>query len=281
MGPKATPIIRDMGGHDRVMIESGLGIWSVAVPAALFAALAIAESWRPRRQLVLGRYPRWFTHAIFFAVNAAAGRLLALIIIVGSAAAWAEKAQFGLFHMTSWPWWLEALLAFIIFDFAVWFQHLMMHRFSILWRMHKVHHSDRDLDASSALRFHPFELILSTFYKSAWVALLGVPLLTALLFELWLNANALFNHSNIRLPGRLDRIIRPFLVTPDMHFVHHSVVISEQNRNFGFALSCWDRIFGTYQAEAVSGQAQQTVGLAEAQDASPGKAAWSLLLPLR
>jgi sterol desaturase/sphingolipid hydroxylase (fatty acid hydroxylase superfamily) len=263
------------------MIDSGLGIWSIAVPAALFAMLAIIEMLRPRRTLVLGRHPRWLTHAIFFGVNAVVGRLLAFVVIVGTAAAWAVQAGFGLFNLTSWPYWLEALLAFIILDFAVWFQHLIMHRFSFLWRMHKVHHSDRDLDASSALRFHPFELILSTWYKSALVALLGVPVLVALLFEFWLNANALFNHSNIRLPRFLDRLIRPILVTPDMHFVHHSIVAGEQNKNFGFALSLWDRLFGTYQREAAAGQDKQIVGLSEAQDAKPGEALWSLSLPLR
>ena len=263
------------------MIESGLGIWSIAVPAALFAILAIAEYWRPRRPLVLGRHPRWITHGIFFVVNVAAGRLLAFVIVVSSAAAWAQQARFGLFHLTSWPWWVEALCAFILLDFAVWLQHRAMHKFPLLWRMHKVHHSDRDLDASSALRFHPIELIVSTLYKSALVMLLGVPLLIALSFELWLNANALFNHSNIRLPAKIDRWLRPILVTPDMHFVHHSVVISEQDSNFGFALSCWDRIFGTYRAEAAAGQAGQTVGLEEAQDGSPGRAGWSLMLPFR
>ena len=230
---------------------------------------------------MLGRNPRWITHAIFFAVNAATGRLLAFILVVGSAALWAQNAQFGLFYLTSWPFWLEALLAFIILDFAVWFQHVIMHRLPILWRMHKVHHTDRDLDASSALRFHPFELIVSTFYKSAWVVLLGVPVLVALAFEIWLNANALFNHSNIKLPRWLDRIIRPVIVTPDMHFVHHSIVISEQNKNFGFALTWWDRMFGSYQAEASSGEDNQIVGLEEVQDDAPGKAMWSLLFPLR
>jgi sterol desaturase/sphingolipid hydroxylase (fatty acid hydroxylase superfamily) len=263
------------------MIDSGLGIMGIAIPAALFALLAIIEVFRPRRALLLGRHPRWLTHAIFLGVNAAIGRLLALFVVVGTAAAWAAEARFGLLYLTSWPLWLEALLAFAILDFAVWFQHLIMHRFPFLWAMHKVHHSDRDLDASSALRFHPFELILSTLYKSACVALLGVPVLVALLFELWLNANALFNHSNIRLPRALDRLIRPILVTPDMHFVHHSIVADEQNRNFGFALSLWDRLFGTYQHEAASGQESQIVGLSEAQDTKPGGALWSLLLPLR
>jgi sterol desaturase/sphingolipid hydroxylase (fatty acid hydroxylase superfamily) len=263
------------------MLSPGLGIWSVAIPAGVFALLAILETLWPRRVLALGRHPRWFTHAIFFICNAITGRLLAFIIVVGSAAAWASNAQFGLLHMTSWPFWIEAGLAFIALDFAIWFQHVMMHRHPILWRMHKVHHSDRDLDVSSALRFHPFEIIVSTLYKSALVILLGVPIIPALLFELWLNANALFNHSNIALPRWLDHKLRLILVTPDWHFVHHSINTREQNKNFGFALSCWDRLAGLYQAEAESGRDDQIVGLAEAQDDQPGKAIWSLSLPLR
>jgi sterol desaturase/sphingolipid hydroxylase (fatty acid hydroxylase superfamily) len=138
-----------------------------------------------------------------------------------------------------------------------------------------VHHSDRDLDATTALRFHPFELIVSTLYKSAWVALLGVPVLVALAFELWLNLNALFNHSNIKLPPRADNWLRRLLVTPDMHLVHHSIISSDQRRNYGFALTIWDRIFGTYAAH----QSEQPVGLASVQDQRPAKVIWSLTQP--
>ena len=266
-------------------MNNGLGLWAAAVPALVFAILALSEQVRPRRKLALGRHPRWITHAVFFITNAAVGRAMAYIVVVGGpivgAETWAAANGFGLFNLTSWPWWVEAALAVILLDFAVWFQHLMLHRIGFLWRMHKVHHSDRDLDASSALRFHPLELIVSTLYKSVLVGLLGVPVLTALLFELWLNANALFNHSNLSLPKWTDRMIRPILVTPDMHFVHHSIVVGEQNKNYGFAISAWDRLFGTYLAEAASGQDRQIVGLAEAQDGAPGRAGWSMLLPFR
>ena len=262
------------------MIEAGLGIYAIAIPALLLVLLSVAELIWPRRQLVLGRYPRWITHALFFVTNAVVGRLLSLVIVVGIAANWAATNNFGLLYLTDWPWLIEAALAFIVLDFAVWLQHLAMHRFPLLWRMHKVHHSDRDLDATTALRFHPFELIVSTFYKSAWVALLGVPVLVALAFELWLNANALFNHSNIRLPRRLDNIIRYFIVTPDMHLVHHSVIPGEQHRNYGFALTIWDRLFGTYATESVAGRDKQQIGLAEVADNRPSGFIWSMKLPL-
>jgi sterol desaturase/sphingolipid hydroxylase (fatty acid hydroxylase superfamily) len=178
------------------------------------------------------------------------------------------------------PFWVEAAIAFIILDLAVWFQHFLMHRNPLLWRMHAVHHSDRDLDVTTALRFHPFELIVSTFYKSAIVALLGVPLLIALAFELWLNANALFNHSNIRLPRRFDRMLRLFLVTPDVHLLHHSTLVDEQKHNFGFALTLWDRLFGTYQAESIFGAENQKIGLAEIDDARPSAFIWSMKQPM-
>ena len=202
------------------------------------------------------------------------------MLVVAVAANWAEQNQFGLFNNVDLPWWLETGLAFIILDFAVWLQHLALHRVPLLWRAHSVHHSDRDLDATTALRFHPFELIVSTLYKSAWVALLGVPVFVALVFELWLNANALFNHSNIRLPGSVDRWLRRILVTPDMHLVHHSTLVDEQRHNFGFALTIWDRLFGTYASESAAGRDGQTIGIAEFTDDRPAKFGWSMKQPL-
>jgi sterol desaturase/sphingolipid hydroxylase (fatty acid hydroxylase superfamily) len=257
------------------MIEAGLGITAIAIPALLMVVLAAAEIIWPRRALVLGRYPRWLTHILFFLTNAVVGRLLSFILVVGVAAAWASKNQFGLLNLSEWPWLVEAAIAFVILDFAVWLQHLAMHRYPVLWRMHAVHHSDRDLDVTTALRFHPFELVFSTIYKSIWVALLGVPVIVVLLFELWLNANALFNHSNIRLPQTVDRLLRKILVTPDMHLIHHSIDRKDQNRNFGFALTIWDRIFKTY-ANAAHAQA---IGLESLQDRRPGRLWWSMKQP--
>ena len=268
------------------MIESGgpalpYGIWAAALPIAAFVIFALWEFLTPRRTLVLGRKPRWITHGIFFAINAALGRALLSLVTVAGAAAWAQQHAFGLFHLTSWPAWTEILLAFVALDLAVWLQHVLMHKSPFLWRMHKVHHSDRDLDVSSALRFHPFELAVSVLYKSAWVAALGVPVETAVAFEIWLGVNALFNHSNIALPRPIDGFLRKVLVTPDYHFVHHSVRKIEQNTNFGFALTAWDRLAGYYQAKSADGNDKQVVGLIEKQDERPGQAIWSLMLPLR
>jgi sterol desaturase/sphingolipid hydroxylase (fatty acid hydroxylase superfamily) len=262
------------------MIQAGLGLYAIAIPALLLVILAGAEAIWPRRALVLGRNPRWRTHALFFVSNAAMGRLLSFLVVVGVAANWADTHQFGALNVVALPFWAEAAIAFIILDFTVWFQHFLMHRSPLLWRMHAVHHSDRDLDVTTALRFHPFELIISTFYKSAIVALLGVPLLVALAFELWLNANALFNHSNIRLPRKLDRMLRSFLVTPDMHLVHHSNLVDDQKHNFGFALTVWDRLFGTYRTESILGAENQKIGLSDINDARPSGFIWSMKQPM-
>lgn len=254
---------------------------AILVPAVLFIILASTEIFLPRRKLNLSRKGRWFTHAIFLGTNNIIGRLLVFLIIVPSAANWANENQFGLFHWIDTGFWVAAILSVILLDFAVWFQHRIMHKHPLLWRLHSVHHSDRDLDVTSALRFHPLELIVSTLYKSACVILLGVPLEVAIFFEIWLNANAMFNHSNIKLPHKLDAIMRVLIVTPDMHIVHHTTHMNEQNSNYGFALSIWDRLFNSYNAQPRDGHDGLIIGLEEAQDAGPSQPIWSLLLPFR
>jgi sterol desaturase/sphingolipid hydroxylase (fatty acid hydroxylase superfamily) len=261
-------------------MEGGVAFAITALPVTMFVAVALAEWLRPRRALVLGRFPRWITSALFLAANRATIWLMAWIIAIPTAAAWAGVNSFGLFNLVSWPLWVEIIAAFILLDLAMWVQHLATHKIPILWRMHKVHHVDRDLDVSTAIRFHPFEIIVSTAWKALCVALLGVPVLVALAFEAWLGANALFNHGNIALPRWLDRLIRPVLVTPDMHLVHHSTELSEQQSNYGFALTIWDRLFGTYTAEARTGRDAQRIGLAEVQDNRPGGFIWSAKFPV-
>jgi sterol desaturase/sphingolipid hydroxylase (fatty acid hydroxylase superfamily) len=257
------------------------GYWIALIPVGLFALLAIAELLFPRRALVLAKLCRWRTHGIFFLCNSVLGRAIAPFIAVSSAALWAQSSGFGLLNLASWPLWLEISLAFIMMDFTVWLQHVAMHRLPVLWRMHKVHHSDRDLDVTSALRFHPLELAVSIAYKSVCAAMLGIPVIAAAAFEVWLNANALFNHSNIKLPRKLDHMLRTLLVTPDYHYVHHSIVRSEQQHNYGFALTIWDRIAGYYAAESFAGREHQITGLEGSQDSKPQTARWSLTLPFK
>ncbi len=261
------------------MIGSMTSVFFI-LPLLIFVLMALAE-WRwPRRALVLGRPQRWMTHGAFFVANRITTGVLARLVAVPLVALWAQKNGFGVLHSLNLSFWIEALIAFLVLDLAMWFQHLATHRIPVLWRMHKVHHADRDLDVSTALRFHPFEIIVSTLWKCACVAALGVPAIVYLAFETWLGANALFNHSNVQLPAWLDKAIRPFLVTPDMHLVHHSTAQNEQQHNYGFALTLWDRLFGTYARQSDMGREKQSIGLDEINDERPASFGWSMKLPL-
>lgn len=260
-------------------MDRGVTFMITALPIAMFLLVATVEALRPRRVLVLGRFPRWITSALLLASNRAVVWAMAWIIAIPASASWAQVNGFGVFNQLDWPVWAEILAAFILLDFAMWVQHLATHKIPVLWHMHKVHHADPDMDVSTAMRFHPLEIFVSTLWKALCVALLGTPALVALAFEAWLGANALFNHGNIELPRWLDRLIRPFLVTPDMHLVHHSTTVAEQHSNYGFALTIWDLIFGTYKSESCFGRASQPIGLDEAQDARPAGFYWSAMLP--
>jgi sterol desaturase/sphingolipid hydroxylase (fatty acid hydroxylase superfamily) len=157
----------------------------------------------------------------------------------------------------------EWVLAIIILDFIIYGQHVMFHFIPVLWKLHRVHHSDLDIDASTGIRFHPIEIIISMIIKLAAVVLFGFPAGAVLIFEIVLNATALFNHANIYIPPAIDGILRFVIVTPDMHRVHHSIIIKESDRNFGFNLPWWDRVCGTYQAQPVEGHDRMTIGLSE------------------
>nr|WP_308446179.1 sterol desaturase family protein [Roseovarius pelagicus] len=178
------------------------------------------------------------------------------------------------------PGWLGVILTVLIFDFAIWAQHLITHKVPILWRLHRVHHADRDIDVTTAIRFHPVEIALSMLLKIGLVYLLGPPAIGVIAFEIILNGTAMFNHANLRLPLWLDTVLRYVLVTPDMHRVHHSDIRAEHDSNYGFALSIWDRMFGTYIPQPAAGHDGMTIGL-QWQDDRPSKLGWSLWLPFR
>lgn len=250
------------------------------IPALIFVLIALIETMRPRRALRFGRLRRWSTSLVLFASNRATVWLLAWIIAVPVVALWADASGVGLFNQFALPLWAEWLGAFLLLDFAMWLQHLLTHKVPLLWRFHKVHHADPDIDVSTAIRFHPGEIAFSVLWKSFWVLLLGVSAPAILAFEAWLAANAAFNHGNIELPRWLDRLVRSILVTPDMHLVHHSVIMREQQSNYGFALTVWDRLFRTYRAESEYGRHQQSIGLSETQDQRPTHTGFSLKLPL-
>lgn len=246
----------------------------------LFALFAMLESYAPRRARVQPRQRRWVTNWAISLINTLSLRALAfgLPLLAVGAAIDARTSSWGLFNHTDWPEMLEVALAVLFFDFAIWAQHLVTHKVPLLWRLHRVHHADRDLDVTTAIRFHPVEILLSMLLKIGLVYLIGPAALAIVIFEILLNGTAMFNHANLKLPERLDRLVRLILVTPDMHRVHHSVHRAEHDNNYGFALSIWDRIFGTYLAEPAEGHEGMQLGL-EWQDDRPSRLGWSLTLP--
>lgn len=248
--------------------------------AALFALFALAEAWAPRRPRHQPRRRRWVTNWGLSLLNVAALRALAVFLpLLAVGAALDAGAQgWGLFNHLGWPPAVEVVLAVLILDLAIWAQHLVTHKVPVLWRLHRVHHADTEMDVTTAIRFHPIEIALSMVLKIGLVYALGPAAVAVVIFEILLNGTAMFNHANLRLPPALDRVIRRVLVTPDMHRVHHSVHRDEHDSNYGFSLSIWDRMFRTYIAQPRGGHDDMSVGL-RWQDARPAQLGWSLRLP--
>ncbi len=214
---------------------------------ASFAVFALAETLAPRRRGALARRQRWGGNLGLVAIDTIVVRLVPPVTAVGVAALAAARG-WGVLHATGpWPVWLGVGLSVVWLDFAIYLQHVLFHAVPALWRLHRVHHTDLDLDVSTGVRFHPVETLLSVGFKSAAVAALGPPVAGVVLFEVMLNAGSLFSHANLRLPPAADRLLRAVLVTPDMHRVHHSADSTETDTNFGFTLSWWDRLLGTYR----------------------------------
>ncbi len=245
---------------------------------AIFLAMAALELSRPRRKSSDEKPTRWFTNLSLVLIDAAAVRLLIPIAAVGTASM-AQAHGLGLFHLLDWPLWLEGAIAFFVLDFAIYVQHVASHKIPLLWRMHRVHHSDRDIDVTTALRFHPLEILLSMVYKMVLIVLLGAPATAVFVFEIALNGSAMFNHANIRLPGWLDRLLRLLIVTPDMHRVHHSVEHRETDSNYGFNLSVWDRLCRTYIDQPRLGHLGMKIGLGRYRDGRPDRLGRALLIP--
>jgi len=228
----------------------------------------------------MNRARRWPANLLLSLANTALLRFAFPLLAVG-AALWAEETGIGLFNMLPVPSWLTGLAAFAALDLFVYAQHVVMHRVGLLWRVHRVHHADRDVDVTTALRFHPLEIALSMGLKMAAVVALGAPAWAVALFEVALNATAMFNHANLRLSQKLDTRLRSFVVTPDMHRIHHSVAAGELNSNFGFNFSFWDRVFGTYREAPALGHEGMTLGLKEFQTDAPASLGFALALPFR
>lgn len=223
-------------------------------------AMMFWEWRRPRRTLSLPRPRRWPANLGIIVVDSVVLRLTFPMLAVG-AAGLAEMRGWGLFHPMEAPFWLAFIASLLLLDLLIYAQHVVFHKVPVLWRLHRMHHTDLDFDVTTALRFHPLEIVLSMLIKLAAVILLGAPAVAVMVFEVILNATAMFNHGNVGLPSWLDRRLRWLLVTPDMHRVHHSVRVEETDSNFGFNLPWWDRLFGTYRDQPREGQTGMTIGL--------------------
>ena len=240
--------------------------------------MALWEAISPRRPLTTSKPKRWFANLGIVILNTLVVRVLFSSAPVGSAFAAAENG-WGIMNVLDWPQWPVVIAAVVMLDFIIYLQHVMFHAVPLLWRLHMVHHTDLDFDVTTGARFHPIEILLSMIIKLAIVILIGAPPMAVLLFEVLLNGTSMFNHSNVRMPERLDRILRWVVVTPDMHRVHHSVSVQETNSNFGFNLPWWDRLMGTYRPNPGAGHTGMTIGLAQFRDPERLTLPWILVLP--
>ncbi|MDA2925545.1 sterol desaturase family protein [Acidobacteria bacterium AH-259-L09] len=228
--------------------------------AGIFGLMAIWEAVAARRELTAGKGRRWFGNLGLVLLDTLIVRLLFPAATIGMALM-AEDFGWGLFNTVEVPYWLAVVLSVVLLDFAIYLQHVMFHAIPALWRLHMVHHADVDFDLTTGIRFHPIEIVLSMLIKLAVVSVLGPPVVGVLIFEVVLNALAMFNHANVRITLRLDRVLRWIIVTPDMHRVHHSVDDVEYTTNFGFNLSWWDRLLGTYLDQPAKGHQGMIIGL--------------------
>ncbi len=236
----------------------------LSVFVGIFALIALWELLSPRRSLHYSKPRRWFANVSLVVVNTLVVRLLFPVAAMGIAVT-AANNHWGILNQTALPTWLAILLAIVAMDLIIYGQHRLFHKVPWLWRVHRVHHADVDYDVTLGSRFHPVEIILSMLIKLAAVVLLGAPPAAVVLFEVLLNGLAMFNHGNISMPLGIDRALRLFVVTPDMHRVHHSVEVDELNSNFGFQIPLWDRLFGTYKAQAKAGHLDMVIGLPNQQ----------------
>ena len=226
----------------------------------VFTVIALWETAAPRRSRTLTRRTRWPSNLGIVAVNTVILRFLFPLAAVGMAIS-ASANGWGVFNLFELPFWLEVILAIVLLDAAIFLQHLLFHAVPTLWKVHRMHHADLDFDVTTGGRFHPVEIVLSMLIKLFVVSMLGAPPIAVIFFEILLNATATFNHGNIRLPMSVDGALRLFVVTPDMHRVHHSIIPGEMNSNFGFSLPWWDYLFGTYRAQPEAGHERMTIGI--------------------
>jgi sterol desaturase/sphingolipid hydroxylase (fatty acid hydroxylase superfamily) len=235
--------------------------------AVVLAVMVIWEVLAPRRSRPLARRRRWPANLGIVVLNSIIIRLLFPAAAVGVALT-AETQGWGLLHRYDVPSWVAVVAGVVVLDLAIYLQHVMFHAVPALWRLHRMHHADLDIDVTTGARFHPVEIMISMLIKFAAIAALGVPPVAVVLFEVLLNATSMFNHGNVRIPLALEPALRRLVVTPDMHRVHHSIERDETNSNFGFNLSIWDRLFGTYRAQPRAGHQAMAIGIPDFRDAA-------------
>ncbi|NKB36600.1 MAG: sterol desaturase family protein [Gammaproteobacteria bacterium] len=251
----------------------------LSVFLGVFVVLVSWELVAPRRSKVLSAWKRRGANLLLMIANAFVLRLL-LPLAALSMATLASVSGWGLLNSLAVNIWLAGILSFLLFDLLIYFQHRLMHKISFLWRIHRVHHSDTDIDVTTGVRFHPLEILLSLCIKITAVLLIGPPLIAVIVFEVVLSSSSLFNHANIFVPLKVEGILRNFIVTPDMHRVHHSVKEYETNSNFGFNISLWDRLFGSYRAQPEDGHQGIIVGLKEFRGPEFVNVLWLFRQPL-
>ena len=233
--------------------------------SGILGAMALWELAAPRRILTVPKLLRWINNIGIVVINSVLLRIIFPSAAVG-VSVFAQKHGWGLFNHFQLPYWVAVVLSVVALDFVIYLQHVMFHAVPVFWRIHRMHHTDLDFDVTTGIRFHPMEILLSMLIKSAGVVVLGPPVLGLIIFEVALNATSMFNHSNVRMLRGVDRIFRWFVVTPDMHRVHHSIEERETNSNFGFNLPWWDRLLGTYRNQPRMGHEGMTIGLEDFRD---------------
>ncbi len=246
----------------------------------VFIGLALAEYIWPRRKQILERIKRWPNNIGIAFINVLLVQLCLPITLAGFAVV-VSDSHWGFLSMTDWSLFTKIVASLILLDLVIYGQHVVFHHVPVLWRLHRVHHADTEIDVTTALRFHPIEIMVSMGIKFAAVTAIGAPAEAVLLFEIILNACAMFNHGNIRLPAGVDGLLRHILVTPDMHRVHHSAIARETNSNYGFNISLWDRLFRTYRAQPEAGHQGMTIGLREFREVDEAKIGKLLTQPFR
>jgi sterol desaturase/sphingolipid hydroxylase (fatty acid hydroxylase superfamily) len=261
------------------MKEFVISNYRILIALVVLSLLLLIETFFPFRKISFQERIRHIGLNFSFPIF---GAILLRVFSLTGLYAWAfyvQNFEWGLLSLTGLPQSIQVILAILAFDFAIYLQHVLSHHLPLFWKFHQMHHSDHFLDTSSGIRFHPVEILISHFYKIGWILVLGGPAVSILIFEVLLNVSSLFNHSNFALPKQVEKILRGIIVTPTYHRIHHSVVNRETDSNFGFNLSIWDRIFGTYTASPKSGDENVEIGLSYIPKSSVNNLASLLKLP--